>query len=115
MAYVSVPKDIVKIKEKYLNFTKRQLISVSIAGFFIFFIFFNLKNIVGIEISMYISFIIIFPILFLGYYEDDGVYLEDKIKNIIYFYKNNKPKVYKTENFYNKGLLSKEIEKIIKK
>ena len=63
MAYVSVPKDIVKIKEKYLNFTKRQLISISMAGFFIFFIFFKLKNIVGIEISMYISFIIIFDIM----------------------------------------------------
>ena len=109
MAYVTVPKDIVKIKEKYFNFTTRQIISISISAFFIFVIFSNLKDIIGTEVAMYISFIIIFPILFLGYYEDDGVYLEDKIKNIIYFYKNNKPKVYKTENFYTKGLLTRKL------
>lgn len=109
--YASVPKDIVKIKEKLIfSLTKRQLIFVIIAGILLYSIFSRLKNILGIEIAMYIAFSIIIPMLIIGFYEDDGVYFEEKIKNITYFYKNNKPKVYKSENFYKKGLLNNKIE-----
>ena len=109
--YASVPKDISKIKEKLLfSLNKRQLISVTIAGIFLYFIFSSLKNILGIEIAMYVAFSINLPILVIGFYEDDGVYLENKLMNLIYFLKNNKAKVYKCENFYNKGLINNKIE-----
>lgn len=111
--YASVPKDIVKIKEKLIfSLTKRQLIFVTIAGIFLYFIFSSLKIFLGMEIAMYIAFFINLPLLIMGFYEDDGVYFEQKVKNIAYFYKNNKPKVYKSENFYKKCLIESKIELI---
>ena len=114
MAYVNVPKDILKIKEKYfLGLTKRELLSLIIAGLLLFGSFFKLKYFIGIN-SLYIGFILAFPVMFIGFYEDDNIFLEDKIKNLLYFYKNNKPKVYKSENIYMKIQINSLIDKEIK-
>lgn len=113
LAYINVPKDILKIREKYfLGLNKRELFyTLTSAGIGII-LFKNLKSTMEIE-CLYLITPIIIPLLFLGFYEDNGTFFEDKIKNYIYFYKNKKPKVYKTENWHNKILIVKEINKIL--
>ncbi len=114
MSYVNVPKDILKIKEKYfLGFTKREFISLIIACILLFGTFFKLKQFIGVN-ALYIGFAMAFPVMFIGFYEDDNVFIENKIKNLLYFYKNNKPKVYKSENFYRKAQINHLINKEIK-
>lgn len=118
MAYINVPKDILKIREKYfLGLNKRELLCTIISLSIGAVLFKNLKMIMGIE-CLYLITPVIAPILFLGFYEDDGVYFEDKIKNYIYFHKNKKPKVYKTENWHNKiqqnNLIKKEIQTFLR-
>lgn len=114
MAYVPVSKDILKIKEKwFLGFTKRQLISLIIAGVFLIKIYFSLKIYFGLN-ALYIGSVIAIPILIFGFYEDDGIHLEEKLKNLIYFYKNKKVKVYKTVTFYEKIKVKELINKFLK-
>lgn len=114
MAYVPVSKDILKIKEKiFLGFTKRQLISLIVAGVFLIKIYSRLKIYFGID-ALYIGSIISIPVLIFGFFEDDGIHLEEKIKNLIYFYMNRKVKVYKTVTIYEKIKAKKLIDKVLK-
>lgn len=114
MAYVPVSKDILKIKEKFfLGFTRRQLISLIIAGIFLIKVYFSLKIYFGID-ALYIGSIIAIPILIFGFYEDDGVHFEEKLKNLIYFYSNRKVKVYKTVTFYEKIKTKELIDRVLK-
>lgn len=112
--YVNVPKDILKIREKYLfGLTKRQLLFVLIAGILCYIGYGFLKEYLGTD-SLYISGFLAIVVLFIGFFEEDGLFLEHKIKNLIYFVKNKKVKLYKTENIYQKILIDEEIRKIAK-
>ena len=114
MAYVNVPKDILKIKEKYfLGLTKRELISLIVSAILLFGAFLKFKHFIGIN-SLYIGFTLAFPVMFIGFYENDNIFIEDKIRNLLYFYQNNKPKVYKSENFYRKAQVNYTINTEIK-
>lgn len=118
IAYVKVPKDILKIQDKlFFGLTKRRLISLGIAIFIICRVFISLSEYIG-ENAFIVGGILAMPILPFGLIEDNGVYFEDMIKNYIYFLKNNKIKVYKCNNFYSKIktniMIDKEIKKYLK-
>lgn len=119
IAYVNVPKDILKIREKwFFNLTKRESITLILSGILGYSSYLFLKQYIStnaLYIS-FISFIIFMLILFLGLYnDDDGIFLEDKIINYIYFLKSKKIKVYKSENFYSKINTNELIDKEIKR
>nr|WP_317357536.1 PrgI family protein [uncultured Tyzzerella sp.] len=118
MDYVNVPKDILKIREKYLfGLGKRELISLAVAGVIGLPLYFKFKDLIGVQ-AIYIMLIVIIPIIFAGFYEDDGIYLEKKLLYIIKFYTSKPIRVYKSNNFYkqieNKAILNKKIIKVIK-
>lgn len=118
MDYVNVPKDIMKIKEKYVfGLGKRELISLTIAGLIGIPLYLKFKQIIGIQ-SLYIMILVVIPIIFTGFYEDDGIYLEKKLWYIIRFYTSKPIRIYKSNNFYkqieNKVILNKKLIKIMK-
>lgn len=118
MDYVNVPKDILKIKEKYiLGLGKRELISLAVAGVVGLPVYLKFKDLMGVQ-AIYIMIVVVIPIIFAGFYEDDGIYLEKKLLHIIKFYTSKKIRVYKSNNFYKtldkKITLNKKIIKVIK-
>lgn len=118
MAFVNVPKDIMKIKEKYVfGLGKRELISLSLAGLIGIPLYLRLKEIMGVQ-SLYIMIIFVIPILSIGFYEDDGIYLEKKILYVIKFYTSKQIRIYKSNNFYKridrKIKINKKIKKVLK-
>lgn len=109
MAFVSIPKDLNKVKEKVMfNLTKRQLICFGIGGtvgLIAFFIFRGISIQAGV-ISIVIS---AFPAMFFSIYEKDGQPPEKIIRNIIrvkIIYPKIRP--YKTENIYS--IIDKQIQ-----
>nr|WP_317360037.1 PrgI family protein [uncultured Tyzzerella sp.] len=119
MDYVNVPKDILKIREKYImGLGKRELISLAVASVVGLPLYFKFKDLIGVQ-AIYIMLIVIIPIIFAGFYEDDGIYLEKKVWYIIKFYTSKPIRVYKSNNFYkqieNKAILNKKLIKVIKR
>lgn len=115
IAYVNVPKDILKIKEKwFFNLTKREIITLILSGILGYVNYLLLKQYIGTN-ALYISVIIFIFIFFLGFYETDGIFLEEKIINYIYFQKSKKIKVYKSENWHSKIHTNEIINKELKK
>ena len=109
MAYVQVPKDLSKVKQKVmLNLTKRQLICFSLAGALGVPFYLLTKGIFGTTISASIMIILILPFFLFALYEKDGRSLE-KVLYDIYRQKIARPgiRTYKTKNIY--GTLQKEI------
>ena len=102
MAYVSVPKDLSKIRSKVLfNLTKRQIIcfgSGALLGVPLFFLF---KGAIGTSPAAMLMMVVMLPAFLLGMYEKNGQPLEFVLKNI-YAVCFQRPKVrpYRTNNFY---------------
>jgi hypothetical protein len=101
MAYVSMPKDLHKIKTKVaFNLTKRQLICFSLA-IIIGFIFYMITKNINQDIRMYLLMGIISPIVLAGIYEKDGVSFE---KYLQYVYetkiKHPQTRILKSTNLY---------------
>lgn len=116
LAYVDVPKDVIKIREKYiLGLSKREVISVFIGGAIGLAIYFKLRQFIGIS-AMYVMIVFIIPILFIGFYDDDGITFEKKLLYILKFLFSNQVKVYKCNNFYkkidNQILINEKIQEV---
>jgi len=108
MAFVSVPKDLNKVKTKLaLNLTKRQLICFSAAGLIGIPIYFLSRGVVGNSAAVLLMIALMFPFFFIAMYERDGRPAEKIICNMIrvrLLWPGKRP--YKTENFY--GIIHKE-------
>lgn len=115
IAYVKVPKDILKIREKwFFNLTKREIITLILSGILGYVSYLLLKQYIDTN-ALYISAIIFILIFLFGFYDDDGIFLENKIMDYICFQKNKKIKVYKSENWYSKINTNTMIDKEIKR
>lgn len=104
MAYVQVPKDLSKVKTKFIfNLTKRQAICFAIAAAIGVPTYLVSKGILGNTIAATIMIMIMLPFFFFAMYEKDGRPLEKILKNIIEA-KFRRPgiRVYRTENMYGK-------------
>lgn len=109
MAYVQVPKDLTRVKNKVMfNLTKRQLICFSLAAAVGVPIYFLTRNVVGTTISACLMVVIMLPFFFFAMYEKDGRPLE-KILMDIWRAKVQRPgvRIYQTRNFY--GVIQEEI------
>lgn len=109
MAYVQVPKDLTRVKNKVMfNLTKRQLICFSLAAAVGVPIYFLTRNVVGTTISACLMVVIMLPFFFFAMYEKDGRPLE-KILMDVWRAKVQRPgvRIYQTRNFY--GVIQEEI------
>lgn len=121
MAYVTVPKDLTKVKTKVaLNLTKRQLVCFSMAAAVGVPLFFLLKGSVPQTAATFIMVLVMLPFFLFAMYEKHGQPLETVLGNIIrVFFLTPKERPYRTENYYavleKQRKLKKEVTAIAKK
>ncbi len=102
MAFVSVPKDLTKIKNKVvLNLTKRQLVCLVIAAAVGLPFYFLTKKYIGTSNAATGMVLLMLPAFLFAMYEKDGMPLEKVLFNIINV-KFKKPAVrrYEIKNIY---------------
>ena len=118
-AFISVPRDLSKVKTKvFMNLTKRQLICFGAGALIGVPLFFVLKSTGNISFAAMGMIVVMMPMFFLAMYEKDGQPLEVVAK---YFYEARfkRPKVrpYKTNNYYAAVMrqyqAEKEVERIV--
>jgi hypothetical protein len=112
MAYVSVPKDLSKVKTKLaLGLTRRQLICFGAAAAIGVPTYIFTRGVIGNSAAALLMIGVMLPLFFLAMYEKDGRSAEVILRDIIRvkFYR---PSIrpYKTENFYEQ--LEKEAKNI---
>lgn len=102
MAFVSVPKDLTKVKNKVvLNLTKRQLICLSAAAAIGLPFYFLTREWIGTTNAATGMVLLMLPAFMFAMYERDGLPLEKILWNIVTV-KFLKPAIrrYEVENFY---------------
>ena len=120
MAYVTVPKDLSKIKTKVaFNLTKRQIVCLGAALLVGLPLFFLLKGNAGTTLAAMAMIVVMLPCFLFAMYERHGQPLEVVVKNIIQTkFTRPKERPYQTENFYavleRKRKLEKEVSAIVK-
>lgn len=102
MAYVSVPKDLNRVKTKVLfNLTKRQLICIAIAAAIGIPFYFLARSALGTSNAATGMVILMLPAFLFAMYEKDGMPLEKVLRN---FFRvkilNPGIRPYQTENIY---------------
>ena len=102
MAYVSVPKDLSKVKNKViLNLTKRQLICIGIGAAMGVPIYFLTRNLIGTSNAATLMMFVMIPAFLFALYEKDGMPLEQILYNIIKVkFLNPAVRRYETVNLY---------------
>ena len=102
MAYVTVPKDLTKIKSKVMfNLTKRQLICFSAAVAIGLPLFFLVKDSVGTTTAALCMVLAMLPMFLLAMYEKNGQPLEVIIRQFVEVkFICPKERTYMTNNLY---------------
>lgn len=103
MAYVSVPKDLTKVKTKVLfNLTKRQIICIGIAAAIGLPFYFLTRDALGTSNAATGMVMLMLPAFFFALFEKDGMPLERILFNIIRVKMLNPGiRPYETENLYS--------------
>ena len=104
MAYVSVPKDLTKVKNKVaFNLTKRQIICFAAAAAIGLPFYFLTRNLIGNSNAVMGMVVLMVPAFLFAMYERDGMPLEKVLMNMITV-KFARPhlRLYETENLYEK-------------
>lgn len=84
MAFVSVPKDLTKVKNKVvLNLTKRQIICLTVAAAIGLPFYFLTKGAIGTSNAATGMVLLMLPAFMFAMYEKDGLPLEKILWNII--------------------------------
>ena len=102
MAYVPVPKDLTKVKSKFLfGLTKRQVICFGIGAVCGLPVFFLTKDSIGVTFASMVMIAIMLPFFLFAMYEQHGQPLEVVLKHIIESrFIRPRIRVYETDNFY---------------
>lgn len=120
MAYVSVPKDLTKIKSKVMfNLTKRQIICFGAAVLIGLPLFFLLKDTAGTTAAALCMVVVMLPLFLFAMYEKHGQPLEVILRQFIEVkFIRPKERPYQTNNFYDVVIrqhrLEKEVQAIVK-
>lgn len=101
MAYVSMPKDLGKVKTKLaFNLTKRQIICFGLA-MLVGYLFYKYSSSIESDLRLYLMMAVISPFVIAGVYEKDGVSFEQYLK---YRYESQilhpKTRIYSSKNLY---------------
>ncbi|MBQ9717073.1 MAG: PrgI family protein [Clostridia bacterium] len=119
MAYVPVPKDLTKVKTKFLfNLTKRQLVCFGGGALVGVPLFFLLKDPIGTSTAALIMVFVMLPFFLLAMFERNGQPLEKVAKNMAnVLFLRPKQRPYMTNNFYDclarQNQLDKEVHSVI--
>ena len=116
--YVSVPKDMSKIKTKIaFNLTKRQLICFGIAGGLGLPAYFFVKPALGTQVASLLMMAIMLPCFLLAMYEKNGQPLEKLLLNIYHVRFRPRRRPFRTDNYYSvlmrQDQLIKEVNAIV--
>ena len=118
-AFISVPRDLSKVKTKvFMNLTKRQLLCFGAGALIGVPLFFVLKSTGNISFAAMGMIVVMMPMFFLAMYEKDGQPLEVVARH---FYESRfkRPRIrpYKTNNYYaalmRQHQVEKEVERIV--
>lgn len=121
MAYVNVPKDLSKVKNKVLfNLTKRQLLSFGGGALIGVPLFFSLRGSAGNSAAALCMVLVMLPFFFLALYEKNGLPAEKVVQNYVQVrFIRPKQRPYQTNNFYaaldRQHQLDKEVKHIVSK
>ena len=84
MAYVSVPKDLTKVKNKLaFNLTKRQILCLALALAMGLPFYFLTRESLGVSSAATGMVLLMLPAFLLAMYEKDGMPLEKVLRNVI--------------------------------
>ena len=113
MAYVTVPKDLSKVKTKVaFNLTKRQIICLGAALLVGLPFFFLLKDSAGTTLAAMAMIVVMLPCFLFAMYERHGQPLEVVIRNIVQTkFIRPKERPYQTENLYTVLERQRKLEK----
>lgn len=118
MAYVPVPKDLTKVKSKFLfGLTKRQVVCFGIGALVGVPMFFLTKDALGTSLAAMLMIVVMLPFFLFAMFERHGQPLETILRQIIQTrYLRPKVRGYATDNFYaaidRDVRLKKEVYKI---
>ncbi len=121
MAYVTIPKDLTKVKSKVLfGLTKRQLICFGAAVLIGVPLFFLLRDQVNPSTATVCMIVVMLPLFLLAMYERNGQPLEVIAGQIIQtMFLRPKERPYQTDNFYSalerQSQVEKEVKRIVRK
>ncbi len=117
MAYVTVPKDLSKIKSKMLfGLTKRQVVCFGAAALVGVPLFFLSKECLGTTTAVICMILVMLPFFLFAMYERNGQPLEVILGNLIQN-KLIRPKVriYQTNNLYSALIKQSKLEQEVRK
>ena len=102
MAYVPIPKDLTKVRQKLiLNLTKRQVICFSGGALIGVPLFFLTKHALPGSMATFLMIFAMMPFFALGLYEKNGEPLEAVLRHIIESrYLRPRRRIYQTQNIY---------------
>ncbi len=102
-SYISVPRDLTKVKSKIVfNLTKRQIICFCVAALFGVPTFFLIKQVASSTAAAMGMMVIMMPFFFLAMYEKNGEYLEVILGHLIEAtFIRPKQRPYKTDKNYS--------------
>ena len=121
MAYVTIPKDLTKVKSKVLfGLTKRQLICFGAAALIGVPLFFLLKSVINTTAATLCMILVMLPFFLLAMYERHGQPLEVIAGHIICsMFTRTKERPYQTNNFYaaleRQAQTEKEVMAVVRK
>lgn len=113
MPYVTVPRDLSKVKNKLaMGMTKRQLMGIAAAGAVSLPVYFLLRPL-G-DLALYLAVLPAVPFFLLGFYRaPDGRPLEVVVRNYVQVrYKQPRVRPYQTGNIYEKLAILQQIEEV---
>lgn len=118
-AYVPVPRDLSRVKEKvFLNLTRRQTLCFGAAILIGLPLFFLVKKTGNISLASLVMILVMIPFFLLGMYERNGQPFEVFLKQYIEFaFIRPKKRLYKTDNYYRilarEDWAEKEVDHIV--
>ena len=117
MAYVTIPKDLTKVKSKLLfGLTKRQLICFGSGALIGVPLFFLLRQPLGASVALMLMMLVMLPAFLLALYEKNGQPLEVVVRNILRVcFLRPKQRPYKTDDLYSALQRQIELEAAVRK
>ena len=99
--YVSIPKDLNDIKEKFImGFTKRQVICFGIGLAVGAPVFFLTKNMIGMTGAIFAMGASAAPAILCGLYRKNGVFLEKQVNYMQEYFTRPRKRYYRTTNIF---------------
>lgn len=102
MAYVAVPKDLTRVKSKFLfNLTKRQVVCFGLGALVGLPVFFLTKDAAGVSMSAVLMILVMLPFFMFAMFERNGQPLEVLLRHYVQArFIRPRTRIFETQNFY---------------